>query len=67
METLMTVRQLADFLGVHENWIYTHAMTGNLPSYKIGASRRFRLSEIEAWLDKQRPTPSATPLREARG
>lgn len=62
MDTMMTVRELADFLGVHENWVYAHAMAGNVPSYKIGSNRRFRRSEIEAWLEQQRPAP---PLRAA--
>ena len=40
-------------LQVHENYIYDLANHGELPSYKIGGMRRFRLSEIEDWLDRQ--------------
>ena len=41
MESMMTARQVAELLGVHENWVYDRAATGELPSYKIGGTRRF--------------------------
>ena len=41
MESMMTARQVAELLGVHENWVYDQAATGELPSYKIGGTRRF--------------------------
>ena len=41
MESMMTVRQVAELLGVHENWVYDQAASGDLPSYKIGGTRRF--------------------------
>ena len=41
MESMMTVRQVAELLGVHENWVYDQAASGELPSYKIGGTRRF--------------------------
>jgi excisionase family DNA binding protein len=47
---MLTAREVADYLGLRENWVYDHAMTGELPSYKIGGSRRFRRSEVERWL-----------------
>lgn len=59
MESMMTARQVAELLGVHENWVYDQAASGGLPSYKIGGARRFRPDEIEAWLSAQRSTPAA--------
>ena len=38
MESMMTARQVAELLGVHENWVYDHAASGELPSYKIGGA-----------------------------
>jgi excisionase family DNA binding protein len=57
MESMMTAREVAELLGVHENWVYDQAVAGDLPSYKIGGARRFRPDEIEAWLTAQRGAP----------
>ena len=63
MERMLTVREVADFLGVHENWVYDRAVAGELPSYKIGATRRFLRAELDSWLHRTlavdaRPEPS---------
>jgi excisionase family DNA binding protein len=50
MESMMTVRQVAELLGVHENWVYDQAASGGLPSYKIGGSRRFDPDELRGWI-----------------
>jgi excisionase family DNA binding protein len=56
LEALLTARQVAEYLGLRENWVYDRAIAGDLPSYKLGGSRRFRSSEIEAWLrDRREP------------
>lgn len=67
MEAMMTAREIADFLGVHENWVYDHAAAGHLPSYKIGGFRRFRKEELEAWLAAQRQEPEPRPVLRAVG
>ncbi len=50
MESLMTARQVAELLGVHENWVYDQAASGTLPSYKIGGTRRFDPHELRQWI-----------------
>ena len=50
MESMMTVRQVAELLGVHENWVYDQAASGELPSYKIGGTRRFDRDELRGWI-----------------
>jgi excisionase family DNA binding protein len=59
---MMTARQVAEFLGLHENWVYDRAASGDLPSYKLGGTRRFRREEIEAWLTAQRGVPATAPV-----
>ena len=54
MESMLTARQVAELLGVHENWVYDHAASGDLPSYKIGGSRRFDPEELHDWIEQQR-------------
>jgi len=59
MESMMTARQVAELLGVHENWVYDHAASGVLPSYKIGGTRRFDPEELRGWIvdhrEQERP------------
>jgi excisionase family DNA binding protein len=54
MESMMTVREVAELLGVHENWVYDQAASGALPSYKIGGTRRFVREEVLSWIAEHR-------------
>jgi excisionase family DNA binding protein len=54
MESMMTARQVAELLGVHENWVYDQAASGELPSYKIGGTRRFDPDELRGWISEHR-------------
>lgn len=47
---LLTARELAELLGVHENWVYARAAAGRIPSYRIDGARRFARDEVEDWL-----------------
>jgi excisionase family DNA binding protein len=49
MEPWIGVDDLAMVLGVSTDWVYEKAASGNLPSYKFGGHRRFRVSEVESW------------------
>jgi len=64
MESMMTARQVAELLGVHENWVYDQAVSGDLPSYKIGGSRRFDPDELRGWIAGHRePENGRQPRR----
>ena len=66
MEAMMTASQVAELLGVHENWVYDQAANGSLPSYKLGGARRFDPAELRTWLaehreqGRERTRPKAT-------
>jgi excisionase family DNA binding protein len=65
---LLGVREVADALGVSEDWLYERAARSEIPSYKIGGMRKFRLDEVLAWLEQQREGPAVdaatvTPIR----
>lgn len=53
-ERALTVRELAETLGMSERWIAYRRQEG-MPSLIYGRSRRFRLSEVEAWLQTRYP------------
>lgn len=53
---LLTVEELADYLGVPRSWIYEHARKRSIhriPGIKLGKYWRFRLGDVLAWLDRQ--------------
>jgi len=49
MEPWIGVDDLALVLGVSTDWVYEKAASGEMPSYKFGGHRRFRVSEVENW------------------
>jgi excisionase family DNA binding protein len=48
IEPWIGVDELAHVLGVSIDWVYEKAAVGELPSYKFGGHRRFRVSEVES-------------------
>ena len=63
MKSMMTVRQVAELLGVHENWVYDQAASGQLPSYKIGGTRRFDRDEVRGWIAGHREVERDQPAK----
>jgi excisionase family DNA binding protein len=53
-ESLLTARQVASHLGFSPSTIVDWAEAGTVPAFKIGGRLRFRLSEVEAWLEERR-------------
>src|SRR5204863_4222891 len=66
MESMITARQVAELLGVHENWVYDQAASGELPSYKIGGTRRFDPDELRGWIAEHREAERNQPERRER-
>jgi excisionase family DNA binding protein len=52
IEPWISVEDLALILSVSTDWVYEKAASGELPSYKFGGHRRFRLSEVEDWASR---------------
>ena len=52
-------------LGLAERTIYVWSQEGKLPAFKLGSAWRYRQSEIDEWLEKQRtneiPKTTTTP------
>lgn len=49
---IMTVQQVADYLGWHTNTVYKRCVSGDLPSFKSGNSRRIRKAAFVAWIER---------------
>lgn len=57
MERLLTVEEVAEMLKVPTSWVYekTRARALNrIPGIKLGKYWRFRLADVEDWLQSQR-------------
>jgi excisionase family DNA binding protein len=52
IEPWIGAEDLALALNVSTDWVYEKAASGELPSYKFGGHRRFRVSEVEDWASK---------------
>lgn len=65
MEQLLSPKMLADYLGLAEQTIYNrHSAGGDLPkAIKLGHLLRFRLADVDAWLDAKRQAGVTSPLR----
>ena len=53
-ERLLTARELGELLGFAAGTIVDWAEAGRIPAFKVGGRLRFRLSEVEAWLEGRR-------------
>lgn len=52
IEPYLSRAQLAAALGMSERWIDYRRHEG-MPSYQFGNRRKFKLSEVEAWMARQ--------------
>lgn len=59
-ESLITVKEVADYLKLKEQTVYLFARQNKIPSLKVGGSLRFKRSQIDAWL-------AATPRTGSQG
>jgi predicted DNA-binding transcriptional regulator AlpA len=64
-EHLISPAELAEALGMSLGWVRDHWQAGDLPGFVIDRRVRFRLSEVELWLDERRRGPRP-PLRATR-
>jgi len=53
MEKLLTPDQIAEYLGVKKSTIYQWTHEGYIPYVKLGKFVRFKVSNVERWLEKR--------------
>jgi excisionase family DNA binding protein len=66
-DEILTLQEVADLLKVGVKTAYTFAQDGRLPGFKVGQQWRFKLVDIDKWIDAQKaaqkkpsPTKRAT-------
>ncbi|MDI6792116.1 MAG: helix-turn-helix domain-containing protein [bacterium] len=47
--SLMTAKEVADCLGLHESRVYRLSQRGLIPACRVGGSWRFQRDEIKKW------------------
>lgn len=52
-DTILTIREIAEYLKIKEKTAYALVARGDIPGFKVGGSWRFRRSEIEKWIKRQ--------------
>jgi excisionase family DNA binding protein len=52
METYMTIEDVAEYLKLAQQTIRKYVLNKSIPYRKVQKSVRFRLSEIEEWIDE---------------
>jgi excisionase family DNA binding protein len=60
---LLTVKQVAAYLGVSDRSIYLWIRQKNFPFRKVGEDLRFDLAEVEAWTRPESNALEKAPLR----
>jgi len=56
---MVGVKDLHRRYGPPESWWYAKAEAGEIPSFRLGKYRRFKLADIERWIEAQRQGPKA--------
>ena len=54
-EGFLTTEEVLDYLQVNLRTVYRLIKAGKIPAVRVGRQWRFRKSDIDAWLESQRP------------
>ncbi len=64
---LFTLKQVADRLQLSERTLYRLLERGELPGHKVGGQWRFRISEVDYWLDMRLARMRSVDLHQLEG
>jgi excisionase family DNA binding protein len=60
----LNIEQVAEILGVPKSFIYRRTARGHrdpIPHYRLGGHLRFKLDDIEQWMEAHRNNPEKEP------
>lgn len=60
MVPFLTANEVADWLKLNVDTVYTLIRQDGLPAYKLGGQWRFREPEVREWADARRNSESAS-------
>lgn len=50
---LLTPEEVASYLSIHKNTVYSLCKSGDLPSFKVGNNRRIRTEALRKFIESQ--------------
>lgn len=53
-DQIITLKQVATYLKLAEKTAYKLVAAGKLPGFKVGGSWRFKLKDIDHWIEEQK-------------
>ncbi len=59
MEQALTVKEVALLLQVDEKTVYRLTQKGDLPGFKVAGAWRFKRSDMDAWVERQKTAVQA--------
>lgn len=65
-DRLLTAEEVAERLAVPVSWVRESTRSGVVPHIKIGRYRRYRLADVEKWLEECTQPGRAIALRGRR-
>jgi excisionase family DNA binding protein len=60
-EPFVEPKVIAAHLGIAVYTVYQHASTGKIPGVKVGSQWRFKISEVDAYLNRPRDPWQQSP------
>ena len=64
-DSVMTVQEVADYLRVNQRTVYRLAVGRKLPGFKVGATWRFKRTDIDGWIAAQSSVSTDHPTEPA--
>ncbi len=64
---VMTIEEVAEYLRVSERTVDDWAQKGQLPGAKLGATWRFKRSDVEGWVNRRIGTASSPSVSSSQG
>jgi excisionase family DNA binding protein len=52
-DEILTIKEISEYLRIKEKTAYALVAKGEIPSFKVGGSWRFRKIEIDTWIKEQ--------------
>lgn len=65
-DAVLTVKEVADYLRVNQRTVYRLAVGRKMPGFKVGATWRFRLADIDGWIAAQATSQAKDDLTEGK-
>ncbi|MES9971742.1 MAG: helix-turn-helix domain-containing protein [Candidatus Thiodiazotropha sp.] len=57
-DQILTLKEVAAYLKLAEKTAYKLAAAGKLPGFKVGGSWRYKLADIDRWIEEQKTKES---------